>query len=89
MFTNDSFEQPGPDLQVYLKDNFSYFLLKLYIDTLHLNCLDEMVQMMYIYFYTELTSHFKSSSNTPSYLEYCSLVINIFQAILFTIFRFL
>ena len=41
----------------YSRDNFSYFSFKLYVVTLHLNRLDETVQMMghNICFYAELT----------------------------------
>ena len=53
------------------EDNFSYFSLKLYVVTPHLNRLDETVQMRghNICFYAELT---KIIPNTPSNLEPCN-----------------
>ena len=39
----------------YFGDNFSYFKLKPYVVTPHLNCLIETVQMRGQWFYAELT----------------------------------
>ena len=43
-----------------IEDNFSYFSLKSYVVTPHLNCLDETVQMRghNLRFYAELTKNY-------------------------------
>ena len=57
-----------------IEDSFSYFSLKPYDVTPHLNCLNKMVQMRghNVCFYAELTYIISSyHQNTPSYLELC------------------
>ena len=54
-----------------IERQFSYFSLKLYVVTPHLNRLDEMVQMRgrnIIYFYAEITK------NIPSYHQILPLI---------------
>ena len=65
-------------------DNSSYFSLKPYVVTPHLNCLVEMVQMMgsqHMFLCRIKKNYPKLSPYTPSYLELCTSKITLMNIV--------